>query len=516
MRRYVFFAGIIFLLLASLTPALAQDGGITLIYFTDNTLGISGLKPDGWTELQPGVFLRGASIADATLILYDVEPDITLEELVPLMLPQLGIDALPEPVGITETAAFSWTVYQFTVEGISGTLSIDLALSETDGKVYILLLQTTPEEYPTLHELIFLPALESAAPAEIISTPIPPYIEEEVSFPNGDITLAGTLTLPETAGQHPAVILITGSGAEDRDESLAPIAQIKPFRLIADHLTRNGIAVLRYDDRGVGGSTGDYASATTADFAADAEAALNYLLTRPDINPQQIGLLGHSEGGLAVSMIASRNPDVAFAISMAGPGVPGDELLLLQNRLILEANDISEEEIQHQLALLQALFDATLAGDEALMEQSMAELITFQYGNLSEEERAALGNPDDLDEFIEQMTATQMRLYKGWMAFFLAYDPAEDWAKTTIPVLGLFGGKDIQVDAEQNAPPLEAALQAAGNTDYQIVIFPNANHLFQEAETGNIDEYGTLAQEFTPDFLPTITEWLLARVTVVE
>ncbi|MFV1991829.1 MAG: alpha/beta hydrolase family protein, partial [Acidimicrobiales bacterium] len=328
------------------------------------------------------------------------------------------------------------------------------------------------------------------------------------------MTLAGTLTIPPTAGPHPALVLITGSGPQDRDESLAPLAAIKPFRLIANHVTRNGIAVLRYDDRGAGLSTGDHTAATSADFATDAEAAVDYLLNRDDINPEQIGILGHSEGGAIAPLIAVNNPDVAFIIAMSGTAVRGSDVLLVQNERILSAVGASEERISRQVELLSTLFELAVAQDEDALQEALHELILFQVQNIPEEE---LEGVDDLEALAEDLTAQQLSTFQSaWYRYFLTYDPAEYWAQVNVPVLALFGALDVQVDAEQNAPPLEAALEQAGNTDFTIVTFLMANHLFQDAVTGSPDEYGTLEQEFLPTFLPTITEWLLDRLDVAQ
>lgn len=337
------------------------------------------------------------------------------------------------------------------------------------------------------------------------------YAEKDVTFNNGDITLSGTLSVPAGNGPFPAVILISGSGPSDRDESLKPLAEIKPFHLLADHLARNGIAVLRYDDRGVGKSTGVNATATSADFATDAEAALTFLQDQPEINPKHIGLLGHSEGGLIAGMVAARNPKVAFVISMAGPAVNGYDLLIRQEARIQAASGLTKEQIEQANAISRKMLDLTKAQDWQTLEKFVLETVTNQLQALPEAQRKAIGN---LTAYAQKVTAEQMVQLKGWMYFFITYDPAKDWERIKVPVLGLFGDLDMQVDADQNAPALEAALTRAGNTDFNVVRFPKANHLFQEAITGHPMEYATLKAEFLPDFLPTITKWILAQVKV--
>jgi hypothetical protein len=300
------------------------------------------------------------------------------------------------------------------------------------------------------------------------------------------------------------VVLVSGSGPQDRDETLGGGIAIKPFRLLADALTREGVAALRYDDRGVGESTGTFSTAMVSDFASDAEAAIDFLLTREEIDPTQIGVLGHSEGGLVAAMLGARNDDLDFIISLAGPGVNGRDVLLLQNQRILEAEGATQEQIDAQLAFVRELttmLDDPDATDALVYEHTLAQLEA-----LPEEERAALGDLEQHARIVADQAAQQFGA--GWFTSFLDYDPAPDWAQTTVPILAIFGGKDVQVDAEQNTPALEATLEQAGNDDVEIVVLPNANHLFQEAETGSLSEYATLPTEFTPDLVPTIEEWL--------
>lgn len=503
-------------LLGAALPVWAQDGTdepeldvIVLVPHTDEAFGIETVVPDGWTDLGNGIFGRQTTPADTTVIAQQSAP-LRADALLNALLPQLALTDAPESVGTYPGGALEWTLYEVNVNVDSLNLKIDLALAEQDGVTYLVLLQTSPEDYEALHASVFLRTLDAFMPLEVEEEPVP-YNVAEVTFDNGDVTLAGTLTLPPTDGPHPALVLVTGSGPQNRDESLGTGIAIRPFRLLADALTREGIAVLRYDDRGVGESTGDFATATTQDFASDAEAAIAYLLGRDDINPDEIGLLGHSEGGLVAAMLGARNPDLDFIISMAGPGVNGRDVLLLQNQLILAAEGATEDEIAAQMVFLDEMF--TVLDDPEAMEALIYETALEQIKGLSEEEAAALG--DDAEAYAQMVAAQMAQEYTaGWFKSFLEYDPAPDWAQTTVPVLALFGGKDVQVDAEQNAPPLEAALQQAGNEDYTIVILPDANHLFQQAKTGSTSEYGELPAEFTPDFLPTIIDWLLDRVTV--
>ncbi len=349
------------------------------------------------------------------------------------------------------------------------------------------------------------PMKKVAEPEEVV-----PYKKEEVVFEDDSIRLAGTLTLPPTPGPHPAVVMITGSGPQNRDEELFGM---KPFKLIADHLTRNGIAVLRYDDRGVGGSTGNNDQSTTADFAKDAIAAVHFLQKRSDINPRQIGLCGHSEGGIVAPLAASQSSDVAFIICLAGTGVDGEAIILAQSELIMRANGATTEGIQRELSLTRRVLDAVRAGkDLGELRKEIREAADQEFHVLPEEQRKAIANKD---EYLDNVVAVQMnRLQSPWFRYFIAYDPLPALEKVKCPVLCLFGGRDLQVPAELNKEKMEDALRKGGNTDYTFKVFPEANHLFLEAKTGNPKEYETLKKEFLPGFLDTISTWIHKRVTI--
>lgn len=493
-------------------PAFAQDdSAITLEPFTNETYGIQGVVPAGWQAASPGITARGTSAADVT-VLAQQSAALNADALLQVLLPQLRLTEAPESVGTLETPSLTWTLYQVDVDALGTALRVDLALAQGEAASYVVLLQTSPEEYDQLHEQVFLPALNALSPLEAIPEAAEdlPYRQEDVTFDNDDVTLAGTLTLPEGEGPFPVVVLISGSGPQDRDESLAPAADIKPFRLLADGITRAGVAVLRYDDRGVGASTGDFSSATTEDFASDAAAAVDYLLSREDIIPQQIGLLGHSEGGIAAAILGATNPNIAFVIALAGSGVSGADVLFKQNERILLASGAPQEQIDQQIEFLKRAFELVEAEDVDALEQFIEESILAQMEWVSDEEREAVG---DLEDFARQNAPLQAaQLMSDWYRFFLEYDPAADWARITVPVLAIFGDLDVQVDSEQNAPAVEAALDEAGNEDVTIVTISGMNHIGQEAETGGVDEYSTLEPTFHPDLLPAITGWLLERV----
>ncbi len=354
-------------------------------------------------------------------------------------------------------------------------------------------------------------SFELARPPEPAAAEQLPYVEEEVTFQNGEITLAGTLTLPEGAGPFPALILLSGSGQQDRDEALPTVPGYRPFAEIADTLTRQGIAVLRYDDRGVGGSSaGDLANVSSADFADDAEAALGLLQNRADIDGQQIGFLGHSEGGILAAMVAARNPGVAFVISMAGTAVNGYETVIKQVERLALAAGASSDEAAAAAEQQRAALDLVLAQDWDGLEAMVTAIVEDQMAAVPAEQLAAMGGKDTL---VQQQVAAQMQVLRSpWYQFFLSHDPGQDWAQVAAPVLGLYGGNDTQVDAAQNTAALEAVLARAGNADVTIQVLPTANHLFQDAATGGVDEYAALPAQLMPEFLEAISQWLLARV----
>jgi dienelactone hydrolase len=347
--------------------------------------------------------------------------------------------------------------------------------------------------------------VKAEEPEEIV-----PYKKEEVVFYDDSIKFAGTLTLPPTKGPHPAVVMITGSGAQNRDEELFGF---KPFKIIADHFTRRGIAVLRYDDRSVGGSTGNISQSTSADFAKDAIAAIHFLQSRSDINPKQIGLCGHSEGGIVAPLAASESPDVAFIICMAGTGIDGTTLLLAQERAIMRADSASEETIEKALKRSKLIYQFVPSPEDSVeLRRELRESVIEQMKSMTEVHRKAITNEE---EFIKMGVEARIRsLESPWFRFFLTYDPAPALEKVKCPVLALFGGLDTQVPAKLNEDPMESALKNGGNKDYTFKIFPNANHLFLAAKTGSPSEYSSLKKEFVPGFLDTMSDWILRHVTV--
>jgi len=340
-----------------------------------------------------------------------------------------------------------------------------------------------------------------------------PYKEEEVSFTNGENVFAGTLTLPEYPGKHPAVVMITGSGAQNRDEELVGF---KPFKIISDHLTRNGIAVLRYDDRGFGKSTGKTVrESTTEDFAYDVIEAVKYLQTRNDINPEQVGLIGHSEGGIVGPLTASKYGKIAFVICIAGTGVNGEEIIMEQTRLIEIANNTPEEVVKDDQIIMKKMLKLLMSEeDKKWVIDTLKNIQLAEYEKLSEEQKSEIKDKNEWAESYAKSVISQFD--NPWMRYFLQYDPAPALEKTKCPVLLLFGELDLQVAPSQNLEPMKKALEKGGNKDFEIKTFPKANHLFQEAGTGSPNEYATLEKKFIDGFLDYVSGWVLKRVTVAR
>jgi pimeloyl-ACP methyl ester carboxylesterase len=319
-----------------------------------------------------------------------------------------------------------------------------------------------------------------------------PYREDLVAYDNpaAHIQLAGTLTLPQGRGPFPAAVLIAGSGAHTRDETVFGHAI---FLVLADHLTRHGIAVLRYDKRGLGESRGDFATATSRDFASDVEAGAVYLRTRPEIDPRRIGLIGHSEGGLIAPMVAEQYPSVAFLVLMAGSGVPGDQIIMAQSHAIAAARGVPEPALAAQAAVERKFLDAVMAAKDQPAAQAAAEAVL-----------KAAGMPDGASAAQSKAAASD------WYRFFLAYDPAPALRRLRLPVLALVGSKDLQVPPDLNLPALREALKS--DPAAEVRELPGLNHLFQTARTGSSSEYGEIEETLAPVALDAVTDWIQAHV----
>lgn len=330
-----------------------------------------------------------------------------------------------------------------------------------------------------------------------------PYYEEEVTFKNSgaDINLAGTLTLPSKDGQYPVVILITGSGAQNRDEELLGH---KPFLIISDYLTRQGIGVLRYDDRGTAKSEGDFDAATSADFATDVLSAIDYLKTRKEVLSGQIGLVGHSEGGMIAPMVAAKSKDVAYAVLLAGPGVVITDLMAKQLELISLANGETQEDVAKSLKIMNKAYEMVKKSRSSdQLEKDLTQYFERVYLGLTYEEKQEAG---EKEVFVKETVKT---ITTPWFTYFMKFDPTPYLRKTACPVLALNGEKDLQVEAKQNLGGIERALKDGGNKDVTIKAFPNMNHLFQTCETGAPSEYASIEETFSEEVLEVISEWIL-------
>lgn len=330
------------------------------------------------------------------------------------------------------------------------------------------------------------------------------FTEREVTFTNGPVTLAGTLTIPAGPGPFPAVVLLTGSGPQNRDEELMGF---KPFKLLAEHLATNGIAVLRYDDRGVGGSTGKISDSTTEDFAADALAGVSMLAALPEIRAKQIGLAGHSEGAVAAAVAAAQSPAVAFIGMLAGTAVPGDEALRKQANDLARAGGADDAQVEKILTEHRRLTEGLKANvPDGQMREIVRALARAQIEAAPEAQRKMITDPD---AFVASMLDRAVAsVNTRWMKAFVALDPAKSLARVSCPVFAAFGGRDIQVPVDVNRPALEQALTKAGNTRVTVKVYADANHLFQAAKTGLPAEYATLEKQFVPGLLDDLTSWI--------
>jgi pimeloyl-ACP methyl ester carboxylesterase len=324
-----------------------------------------------------------------------------------------------------------------------------------------------------------------------------PYTEEEVTSSGGaeGILLSGTLTLPKGVGPFPAALLIAGSGPQDRDESLAGH---RPFLLIADALTRKGIAVLRYDKRGVGKSTGNPDTATTINLAGDAQAALAFLKSRKEIDGSKIGLIGHSEGAIIAPYLAGHSKEVKWLVLLAAPATTGEHTLLIQSELIGRAGGLSDDQL-----------DASLGFDQAAYALVRKER---DIGALAEK-LAALVKDSGLDAALPPAALeTQLRMLASpWFRFFLDYDPLPNLKAVSCPVLALYGQKDLQVSAKANLPLLQKAFRDSVNTQVETRELPELNHLFQHAYTGTPAEYSAIEETFSAEALALIVDWVKAH-----
>jgi len=332
--------------------------------------------------------------------------------------------------------------------------------------------------------------------------------EEEVSIWNGGIKLAGTLTRPRAGKPFAAVVLVPGSGPVNRDEE---VFGWKPFRVLADHLTRCGLAVLRFDSRGAGGSGGTAYRYELQDVAADVLAAVRYLKSRADIDPRRIGLCGHSQGGIVAPLCGAQSDDISFVICLSGTGLPGDRVFIAQQRAISRAEGVTEREWREDLGDLRK-FVGLIRGRAARadLEPVVRAMVSRQI------ERQTRGTDSPGEKRSSELESKVDCILSGydtpWFRSFLDYDPGPNLAKVKCPALLVFGELDAQVPPEENRQAMVQALLRGKNSDFTVKTFPGANHLFQAAVTGSPSEYERLGKEFVPGFLDFISSWISERV----
>jgi uncharacterized protein len=322
-----------------------------------------------------------------------------------------------------------------------------------------------------------------------------PYREEEISFSNAaaGVILAGTLTLPKGTGPFPSAVLIAGSGPHDRDEA---IANHKPFLVLADAFTRSGIAVLRYDKRGIGKSTGSADSATTLDLASDAQAAVAFLKTRREIDAAKIGLVGHSEGAMIAPHLATHSEGIAWLVLLAPPATNGEDTLMQQSELIGRAGGLSEPQLVASLTFDREAYDLVRAEkDPAVLSEKLKALV-------KESGLDAATPPAVLETQLRMLTSP-------WFRFFLDYDPLPNLQTLKTPTLVLYGEKDLQVPPKRNLPLVKKGFVDSGNPDAVATELPDLNHLFQHAYSGSPAEYAAIEETFSPGALQLITDWIL-------
>lgn len=329
-----------------------------------------------------------------------------------------------------------------------------------------------------------------------------PYLVEEVKIYNSEdhISLAGTLTLPKSSNQDtPVVILISGSGPQDRDESYMGH---KPFLVLADYLTRKGIAVLRYDDRGVGESTGNFEKATTADFSNDVLKIIEFLKNRTDIDTHNIGLIGHSEGAIIAPKVANNSKNVSFIVMLAGTGVLGKQVSLQQ---ALDYRNFPVEDGEKYKEYIEKAIDIAASDKDVTIVKN--ELKSFYHE--SEVLNSILPPNINKDEFIENLVKSRTN---PWIRYFYNYNPAEEIAKIGIPALALYGSNDTQVPPKYNMQPVKEALQKSKSGNYEVVLMQDLNHLFQQSKTGQISEYPEIEETMSPKVLEKISSWILTEI----
>jgi pimeloyl-ACP methyl ester carboxylesterase len=409
--------------------------------------------------------------------------------------PDQGAEGIPVP-----EAVLDGTAVRFGVPAVAGTYEGTLG---DDGKLVGQWSQGGAQFPLTLERVSEAPVIaRPQEPAPVASL----YRAEQVTYQNvgAGISFGGTLTMPNGEGPFPVVLLISGSGPQDRNETTFGH---RPFLVLSDHLTKQGIAVLRVDDRGVGMSQGNLSLATSRDLADDVLAGIAFLKSRPEIDPARIGLLGHSEGALIAPMVAAESSDVAFIVLLAPPGLVGEQVLYDQARRKSEAAGETPEAIERGQRLQERVFEVLkLETDPAVIFEKLRGVFKEGIAELPEATQAEPAG--SLDEFVD---ARVREVSTPWFRFYLTYDPVPALMKVRCPVLAAWGAKDLQVSPEVNRGPVEKALAEGGNADHDVVTFDSVNHMFQTAETGLPTEYPKIAETMSPEVMGLVGEWIVKR-----
>jgi uncharacterized protein len=489
---HVLLSAAIGLLLAPATPGPAARAFGQVVPPAGQATQVTGTW-QGSLEVGAGVRLR-------MVVHIEAAPDGSLTGR--LDSPDQGVTGIP-----AANVRFEPPVLRFEVPSVLGQYEGSMQVGGTIAGTWSQGQVSLPLELVRVEGEIALERPQNPAPPF-------PYREEAVRFanPNAGIELAGTLTLPHGAGPFPAVALVSGSGAQDRDHTLFGH---RTFLVIADHLTRAGIAVLRYDDRGVGESGGRFAGATSYDFAGDAAAAVTYLQRQGEVDANRIGLIGLSEGALIAPLVATGyaeapRADLAFVVLLAPPAIPGDELLYAQSNAILTAMGAPAELRTASRALQEAMFAVIRAEpDPERRRDRLRAVLRTALDTMAAPVRAAQGIPADGEE---AWLESQVEQVGGeWFRTFVMHDPRDPLRQLRVPLLALFGGLDLQVPPTENRSELEMALEVAANADATVTVLPGLNHLFQTATTGAPAEYGTITETIAPVALDTVRKWILAR-----
>ncbi|MFH1964417.1 MAG: alpha/beta fold hydrolase, partial [Acidobacteriota bacterium] len=331
-----------------------------------------------------------------------------------------------------------------------------------------------------------------------------PYDVEDIVCDNREagVRLAGTLTIPRTEGPFPAVRLIGGSGPLNRDDECFGH---RTFLVLADYLTRRGLAVLRLDKRGAWESGGHFENATTKDFADDALASIAYLKSRKDIDSGRIGLIGHSEGAMIAPMLAASSADIAFIVMIAGPGMPLDEVMSLQKCIEAEINGADPGKVAFLRTWYSRFYHAVKSDKD---NDAVAEKIRRIYSGLTQQQEEMLGWSE------AKLNSEIKTVLSPWWRYLLKFIPSDFLAKVECPVLAATGSIDLQVSSRRNLNRIGEALKAGGNPDCTIIELDDMNHLLQTAETGAESEYGQIEETVSPAALQTIGDWIIAHVAI--